>query len=245
MIENVMEDAVTERQTCFQFRASFSPCTILQLTRYDLEQLANDLSAAVNKAPNFFIGSPVVIDLESLNSTEIDFERLKKIIINNNMVPVGVRGASTEQHVLATTAGLPAIAIGKAKTAIQTDEVKEDIKKAPASPITQPAKVITTPIRSGMHVYAKECDLIVVAPVSPGAELLADGNIHIYGPLRGRALAGVQGNIHARIFCRTLEAELVAIAGYYLVKEDLQNLTTNDSMVQIYLENEQVKIEAV
>lgn len=245
---------VMERQACFQFRASFSPCTILQLTRYDLEGLAEQLSVAINKAPNFFIGSPVVIDLEAVNTvTEIDFEKLKQVIIANNMVPVGVRGGSPEQHIMAVTVGMPAVAIGKSKSSTSENQdvqsVSEaqdkDIKKSPSSPITQPAKVVTTPIRSGMHIYARESDLIVVAPVSPGAELLADGNIHIYGPLRGRALAGVQGNVQARIFCRTLEAELVAIAGYYLVKEDLQNLPTHDSMVQIYLENEQVKIEAV
>jgi septum site-determining protein MinC len=75
--------------------------------------------------------------------------------------------------------------------------------------------------------------------------LLADGNIHVYGPLRGRALAGVQGNTQARIFCRTLEAELVAIAGYYLVKEDMHNLPNQESTVQIFLDNDQVRIESV
>jgi septum site-determining protein MinC len=82
--------------------------------------------------------------------------------------------------------------------------------------------------------------------VSPGAELFADGHIHVYGPLRGRAIAGVQGNQEARIFCRTLEAELVSIAGFYLTKEDMLTLpSTNGGMLQIYLENEQVKIAAV
>ena len=104
---------------------------------------------------------------------------------------------------------------------------------------------MTVPIRSGMQVYAKDTDLIVTASVSPGAELFADGNIHVYGPLRGRALAGVQGNMQARIFCRTLEAELVSIAGYYLTKEDMQTFTAKDGMVQIYLDNEQIRIEAI
>ena len=105
---------------------------------------------------------------------------------------------------------------------------------------------MATPIRSGMQVYAKDSDLIVTAAVSHGAELLADGNIHIYGSLRGRVLAGVQGNMQARIFCRTLEdAELVSIAGYYLTKEDMQNAPAGDGMKQIYLENEQVRIEMI
>jgi septum site-determining protein MinC len=96
-----------------------------------------------------------------------------------------------------------------------------------------------------MQIYAKDTDLIVTAPVSAGAELLADGNIHVYGPLRGRALAGVQGNANARIFCRSLEAELVSIAGYYLTREDMQTLPENHGMIQIYLDNEQVRIEAL
>jgi septum site-determining protein MinC len=175
------------------------------------------------------------------------------------MVPVGVRGGSEQQHAAATSAGIPVITVGRQATELKTvtkepprEEPQEqqpvvESQTEPQQPakLFQHAKVITTPIRSGMQVYAKDADLIVVAPVSVGAELLADGNIHVYGPLRGRALAGVQGNTEARIFCRTLEAELVAIAGYYLVKEDMHNLPAPDATVQIYLHNEQVKIEIV
>ncbi|MCP5161078.1 MAG: septum site-determining protein MinC [Hahellaceae bacterium] len=94
----------------------------------------------------------------------------------------------------------------------------------PAEPvyIAQNTRVITTPVRSGQQIYAAGGDLIVMAPVSAGAEILADGNIHVYGPLRGRALAGVKGNSGARIFCQSLEAELVSIAGQYKISEDLQ-----------------------
>jgi len=209
----------------------------MQLTRYDLDELAKQTAVAVNQAPNFFIGSPVILDLEEVKSLGLfDFNRIKQILISNNLVPVGVRGGNAEQQLAAVSAGFPAVTIGKAK---QSDE---PTKKPIQSTLT---KLVTSPIRSGMQVYAKDADLIVVGPVSPGAELLADGNIHVYGPLRGRALAGVQGNTQARIFCRTLEAELVAIAGYYLVKEDMQNLPSHDSMVQIYLENEQVQIAAM
>lgn len=234
--------AVTDRQSCFQFKTSFSPCTILQMTRYDLDALQQQLDAAIQRAPNFFIGSPVVIDLEAVKTLGIlDFARIKQILIDNNMVPVGARGGSPEQHAAAVSVGIPSIAVGKGKPTAATSNSSQT-KKVESR---QQTKVVTTPIRSGMQVYAKDADLIIIAPVSAGAELLADGNIHVYGPLRGRALAGVQGNTQARIFCRTLEAELVAIAGYYLVKEDMQKLPSQDSTVQIYLENEQVKIETV
>lgn len=91
--------------------------------------------------------------------------------------------------------------------------------KLPAQPL--PAKVITTPVRSGQQVYAKGTDLVVLTQVGEGAEVIADGNIHIYGTLRGRAIAGASGNEHARIFCQSLKAELISIAGTYQVSDDL------------------------
>jgi septum site-determining protein MinC len=247
-----MSDSITatEQQACFQFKTSFSPCMILQMNRYDLEDFAKQLATTVSRAPNFFIGSPVVIDLELIKTLgTVDFSRIKQIILSNNMVPIGVRGGSVEQHTAAVTEGIPTIAIGKAKStnepAVEPTPSTKKTEKPEKIEKRQATKLITTPIRSGMQVYAKDADLVVIAPVSVGAELLADGNIHVYGPLRGRALAGIQGDTQARIFCRTLEAELVAIAGYYLVKEEMQRLSSHDSMVQIYLDNEVVKIETI
>ncbi|MAM89362.1 septum site-determining protein MinC [Allohahella sp. A8] len=121
----------------------------------------------------------------------------------------------------------------------------------PAEPKAEPAEVavptnriVTTPVRSGQQIYAKGGDLIVTAPVSAGAELLADGNIHVYGALRGRALAGVKGNQSARIFCHSLEAELVSIAGQYRISEDLQKTEWQKSC-QIYLADGKMKIQAL
>lgn len=229
---------VMEQQACFQLKTSFLPCTTLQLTRYDLDQLAHQLAESIKKAPNFFIGSPIVLDLETVKSLgALDFKRIKQILINNNLVPVGVRGGSEEQRQAAATVGMPTLLLNK--TAAPSTETK----KAPQAAL--PTKLITSPIRSGMQIYAKDADLIIMSSVSAGAELLADGHIHVYGPLRGRALAGVQGNTEARIFCRHLEAELVAIAGYYLVKEDIQQASASEEMVQIYLDKEQVKIKAL
>lgn len=226
-----------DRQTCFQFKTSFTPCTILQLTQYDLDALAVQLTETISRAPNFFQGSAIVIDLEKIQTqVEPDFARIKEILLANGMVPMGIRGCSPEQLVIAIAHGLPEVSIGKLA---HTDNSK---KKTVEQPLT---KLVTTPIRSGMQVYAKDADLIVTAPVSAGAELLADGHIHVYGPLRGRAMAGVQGNNQARIFCRTLEAELVSIAGYYLTKEDMQIMPENDGMIQIVLAGEQVKIETI
>ena len=104
--------------------------------------------------------------------------------------------------------------------------------------------MITQPVRSGQQVYAPGGDLIVLAPVSAGSELLADGHIHVYGPLRGRALAGVRGDTNARIFCQSLEAELVSVAGQYKVAEDLRRQQWKEA-VQISLEGDSLKIEAL
>lgn len=105
-----------------------------------------------------------------------------------------------------------------------------------------PSKVVIHPVRSGRQVYAEGGDLIVLASISPGAELIADGHIHVYGALRGRALAGIAGNAQARIFCRSLEAELVSVAGYWRVRDDIPEELIGKP-VQIYLGNEQVVIE--
>lgn len=233
-----------DQQTCFQFKASFSPCTILQMIRYDLDLLEKELANKISQAPQFFSGSPVVVDLEKIKDLiTLDFFQLKKILNSLGLVPIGVKGGSFEQIAAAATQGLPLVNIGKYATEepLKSHEIKNPMRE-PKQPAT---KLINHPIRSGMQVYAKGGDLIVVAQVSPGAELLSDGHIHVYGALRGRALAGVQGNTNARIFCRTLEAELVSIAGFYLTQDDIQTLPAHDGMIQIYLENEQVRIEVV
>lgn len=229
-----------ERQTCFQLKTSFAPCAVLQITRYDLDDLQKEISVAISHAPRFFLDSPVVIDLEKVKEDVFDFVKLRQILLSNKLIPIGIRGASEAQQIAGTLAGLPALTIGKLHQVETPNKKQEKVKEINLT------KTITTPIRSGMQVYAKETDLIVTSSVSPGAELLADGNIHVYGPLRGRALAGVQGNIQARIFCCKLEAELVSIAGYYLTKEDLQALPKNHGIIQIYLDNkQQIQIEAI
>ncbi|MDX1900800.1 MAG: septum site-determining protein MinC [Gammaproteobacteria bacterium] len=226
-----------ERQTCFQFKASFAPCTVFEIIHHDLDQLGQQLTDAVKRAPDFFQGVPVVIDFAKLGSIlSPDFVGLKKLLSDNGLVPVGVRHVNETQHEAAVSAGLPLLADGKSTI------IEKSTKKTSKPSVS---KLITTQVRSGMQVYARDADLIVVSSVSPGAELLADGHIHVYGPLRGRALAGVQGNTDARIFCQTLEAELVSIAGYYLTKEDIQRLSENHDMIQVYLDGEQVKIEPV
>ncbi|WP_068819981.1 septum site-determining protein MinC, partial [Xanthomonas graminis] len=107
----------------------------------------------------------------------------------------------------------------------------------------QPGRMQKTAVRSGQQLYAENCDLTVVATVGAGAEVISDGSIHIYGSLRGRALAGAQGNTEARIFCRDFHAELVAIAGHYKVLDDIPK-ELRGKAVQVWLEQDQIKIAA-
>ena len=101
-------------------------------------------------------------------------------------------------------------------------------------------KLLTTPVRSGQQVVSKGADLIVTASVSPGAELLADGNIHVYGTLRGRALAGIAGDKQARIFCQSLDAELVSIAGFYRLRDAIEPIA---APCQIFIQDDRIQIE--
>ena len=229
-----------EQQSCFLFKANFLPCTIFQLLQYDLSLIEQQLITTIRRAPQFFLGLPVVLDLDKLQSLSatIDFSKLKHILTTHGLIPIGIHGGNQDQQKIAIHHGLSILSVGKLAQS-------EANKKKTDSKSSTPTKIITTTVRSGMQIYARDGDLVVVAAVSPGAELFADGNIHVYGPLRGRALAGVQGNIQARIFCRALEAELVSIAGYYLTKDDIPPLSKADGMVKVYLEDLKVRVQAV
>lgn len=135
------------------------------------------------------------------------------------------------------------VAAEKAAEAEETaKEAAPEQPAEPPAPVVRPTKLVTTPVRGGVQIYAAGGDLIVLAPVSPGAELLADGNIHVYGPMRGRALAGVKGDTSARIFCQQLAAELVSIAGNYKVAEDLRRSPQWGQAVHVSLSGDVLNI---
>ncbi len=227
-----------KKEPCFQFKANFLPCAVLQILSDDWTHFDQQLTDAVRKAPSFFLNLPVVIDLDKISAVEqINFLHLKELLVAHQMVPLGVRGGSDAQHQLAEANSLSLLPGGKLSNFDKKQDKKEELILL--------TKLVTTPVRSGMQIYARDGDLIVTASVSAGAEVLADGNVHIYGPLRGRVLAGVTGNLQARIFCDALEAELVSIAGYYLTKDDCQKQALSPGMKQIYLENEHVRIEMI
>lgn len=234
---------------------------ILKILGADMAAVAILLADKVGAAPEFFRDAPVVIDVEGLDDGDgIDFALLVGLLRGHGMIPVGVRGAGA---IFAAQARALELAIlsngvgngvsngavdngaGSGADEARATAVAEPATPAPATIEPAPGSLrVTRPVRSGQRLYAPGGDLIVLAPVSAGAEIMADGNIHVYGALRGRALAGVRGDTDSRIFCQELQAELVSIAGDYRVSEDLGD-TVGDGPVQIFLDDGVLKIEAL
>lgn len=218
----------------FKLKGSVLTVSVLQLLHIDDNRLEQQLQEVVQKNINFFQHMPVIIDLQKLYSSQenINFVDMMASLRSKGFVPVGILHGNEKQILDAVTAGL-AVLPNKKST------------QAPSAPKrTDRSKVISQPIRSGQQVYAKNTDLIVLASVSHGAEILADGNIHVYGALRGRAIAGATGDTNARIFCHKLEAELVSIAGYYKVQDELRTVGTENG-VQVFLEEEHIVIAPI
>jgi septum site-determining protein MinC len=186
----------------------------------------SELAQQVQRSPRFFLNAPVVLDLRGTPefTREAEFGEAREILHRHTLTLIGIQNPQPPQAEAAAAAGLASFA----PNATQPSRPRPTDPAPPPAPMSAPApaaptksRLITQPVRSGTQIYARGADLVVTAPVSPGAEIMADGNIHVYGVLRGRALAGASGDIEARIFCSRFEAELVSIAGHYLVSDQL------------------------
>lgn len=242
-------DESATRKPSIELKGSPVTLPILKLLDVDVEAAAEQLARRVEQSPDFFRNAPLIIDLQAVKGDVVDFATLQKRLSALDLRPIGVRNGNEAQHKAAQTAGLAAFADNRIEQPLHERPATPPprLTKAPARnapPAESPAKLVTQPVRSGQKVYAQGADLIVLAPVSPGAEIMADGNIHVYGVLRGRALAGVKGNLDSRIFCRDLQAELISVAGHYRVSENLEEEMHGKS-VQIYLQGEALVIEAL
>lgn len=227
----------------------------LRLKRLDAEAMSSELGERVTSAPQLFLRAPVILDLSHLPSlpTMEQVRDLLERIRASGMLPVGLSYGTTENEALARSLDLPLFA--KFRTAFERSG-----EPAVALPADTPApsartEAMTTPppanreagrtlhqdaiVRSGQQVYARGGDLVVTKLVANGAEVIADGSIHVYGALRGRALAGAQGDESARIYCQEFHAELVSIAGQYRVFEDLPP-DLRGKPVQAWLEGEKL-----
>jgi septum site-determining protein MinC len=246
---------MSEGDAPFQLRGNNFTMMVLKLVSPDDPAFFPQLIAKIRQAPNFFRNAPVVLDLEDLapDAGPADFVDFVVSLRQNQLIPVGIQGGTREQQDAAFEAGLTVLPAAKPSREPERDFQRPAAGRAPTDPMPprtpQPAAeyqkttmVVTEPVRSGRQVYAARGDLIVMGPVSAGAELLADGNIHVYSSLRGRALAGISGDTNARIFCHSLEAELVSIAGLYRVSEDL-DASVFKKQVHIYLDDGYLRMD--
>jgi len=231
----------------------------LRIRTLDVARLTAEMRDRVQRAPNLFRRGAVVIDFGGLPQTP-DLATAQALLAGlreAGALPVALAYGSSDNERLAEALGLPVLA----KFRAQYERSGSEAAPAPAAPAPAPRREAAPPpppapssaspglihaalVRSGQQIYADNRDLTVLTAVGAGAEVIADGSVHIYGPLRGRALAGAQGNEQARIFCREFHAELVAIAGHYKVLEDIPK-DLRGKAVQVWLEDGQLHIAAL
>jgi septum site-determining protein MinC len=243
----------------FEIQATVTAATVLRLKTVDVAQIEAQLRAHIATMPQKLLYAPIVVDVAALEAEVVDLplhdlaERLRAC----KLVPVGAANLPAWAVWNAAAAGMANVQLGAPVAAAPPAALAPPV--APASPVApapppppraepkraEPAVATLTvrqPVRAGQVIHAQHADLVVLAPVNPGAQVIADGHIHVYAPLRGRALAGAQGMTDARIFCQSLEAELVAIAGHHLVADEIAP-AQRGRPTQLWIENGQFHLQ--
>jgi septum site-determining protein MinC len=208
----------------FEIKSASLPLLALRLKSADLDALADELAAQYGQMPDFFENDAVVLDLSALPDDEaaktaLDFEKLHGLLRERRLRLLAMRGGSETQRVAALDYGL-LLASDVRVQAVPQASKPATAEPPPAELPASGALVIDRPLRSGQQVYARGRDLVLLAMVNPGAEVVADGHIHVYAPLRGRAIAGARGWAEARIFAHEMQPDLVSIAGVYRTGEE-------------------------
>ncbi len=261
---------MTVTPSVLELKGEMLMLNVLRLQDVNINNIEATLQQKRDEAPMFFIQSPIVVDCSDISEEQsnlLDLRALRRILVKMDFVPVGLRGISNSMLAASMSAGwnvLRSVRKRPAKLKKATDIVRdnedclnennqdkevivESEEEKNTTKIEEIAEIragmtIERPVRSGQQVYAKNADLVVLSQTSAGSEVMADGSIHVYGPLRGRVLAGVKGDKTARIFCRSLEAELIVIAGcYQLLDESKTDLKGKPAMIR--LEDEKLIIE--
>lgn len=251
--------SVASAHAAFDLKSTAWTLTALRPQTADVGVLTQALDTRFGASPGLFDNDPVVIDLSALREADaaIDFPTLVQALRRHNLQPIAVQSGSAAQTEAARAAGLvdamdaalagalpqePAL-----QTLTHSIELREVIKEVevlrevPAAAV--PTMVVDKPLRSGQRVYARGADLVVLAVVSFGAEVIADGHIHVYAPLRGRAIAGARGNTAARIFSTCMEPQLVSIAGIYRTTETALPANVQGKPAQVRLDGERILVE--
>lgn len=248
-------DQRTGSTASFELKSAALMLVAVILKTTDRAALARELDERIADTPGLFERDPVVIDLSQVREadTAIDFPALIDLLRERQMLPLAVRGGNEAQMADALSAGLVEAPVGanpappaRAPSPVPAAPpvtLTEIIREVPvAGPGTM---IVDRPLRSGQQVYAKGCDLVVLAAVNVGAEVIADGNIHVYGPLRGRAIAGARGNADARIFATCMEPQLISIAGTYRTTETPLPAEVLGKPAQVKLQGDKLLLEAL
>ncbi|GAB6141411.1 septum site-determining protein MinC [Methylosoma difficile] len=228
-----------------EFKTSTFSAPVLVIATDDLNSIEQQLQEKIEKAPDFFKNSPIILDVQGANkkNLNIDIGLLCQLVRKLKLLPIGIRGGNDEQNSTALKYFVPNYSIHHPVNA--GGESKQTKSPAPKEEAPRPNTLtINQPVRSGQRIYAQG-DLIILAPVNAGAEVIAEGNIHIYSSLRGKALAGVPENTEARIYCSDLQAELISIAGHYQVNDQTVPSKVKGKPVQIYLQEHALIIKDI
>lgn len=220
--------------TAFQLKGSLFTLTMLHLQKSDPVVIHAQLSELIKKSPNLFNQMPIVIDLATINAlnTAIDLVNICNILKQHGLIIVGLRNVNAAQEIVAKSLGIGIF---------NSDKISKKNQTSVDKPSTVATKIVNETVRSGQQIYSKNSDLVITANVSAGAEVMADGHIHIYGELRGRALAGMNNNPNAKVFCLGMQAELIAIAGFYQHAEQLEQMAAVKSQAyEFYLADQQL-----
>ena len=191
-----------------------------------------EIDATLARSPGFFVGKPVVLDLSAVDLSQSAVAHLVTSLEQRNIRVLGIEGVDAA---LVTTSMPPLLTGGRHCVLTQAEPRKPEAKPKATS------LLLESPVRSGQSVVFTDGDVTVLGSVGSGAEIVAGGSIHIYGALRGRAMAGVNGNPAARIYCQKIEAELLAIDGYYQTAEDISAMLRNRP-AQAWLDGEIMRI---
>jgi septum site-determining protein MinC len=210
---------------CFEIKSADLSLVALLLKTTDVAEVSRALKHQLSESPGFFDQDPVVIDISGLTLKEdetIDFKALMVVLQEHALVPLAIKGASGRLLDLAKGHGLVDASDARIRRSMPLVEAAPPQAPVaePMAPMTPGAMRIDKPLRSGQQIYAKGRDLIVMGMVNAGAEVIADGHIHVYGTLRGKAIAGARGNTQAQIFAQVMEPELISIAGVYRTSEN-------------------------
>jgi septum site-determining protein MinC len=195
-----------------------------------------EIDATLARSPGFFVGKPVVLDLSAVELSQSAITHLLGSLEQRNIRVLGIEGVDADH----LTASMPPLLTGGRPTVL----IQTEPKKVEAKPEAKPkpnSLLLESPVRSGQSIIFTEGDVTVLGSVGSGAEIVAGGSIHIYGTLRGRAMAGVNGNSAARIYCQKIEAELLAIDGYYQTAEDI-DASLRNRPAQAWLEGDIMRI---